>query len=1380
VFLFLFAQVASARAQDAYVADQGANAVSVVNTQTNEVVGSPIEVGERPAAIAITPDGKTAYVVNSGSHNISAVNTQTKEVVGSPITVGMEPDAIAITPNGSYAYVTNHGSHNVSVVNTQTNEVVGSPIEVGERPAAIAITPDGKTAYVVNSGSHNISAVNTQTNEVVGSPIEVGGRPTAIAITPDGKTAYVVNAGSHNVSVVNTQTNEVVGSPISVGMEPDAIAITPNGSYAYVTNHGSNTVSVFGTATDELKWSIEVGERPDAVALVSNGEYAYVANQESSSVSVIYTPWHEAVSPSINVGEIPTAITIVPDQPPFASFNVSKNSRAGIPMGFSAIPSGYPEPSTSQYEWGYEWEFGDGTKQAGPSALYHTYATPGTYEATLTVTDSVCSSEFIFTGQTAYCNGSAPKRHSHQVVVAAQSEATSVAVSLSPSSIVADGSSTTTATAKVTDAKGNPVSGDEIQIYTGNSAAIVGPVSETSAGTYSATITSSRKASSPRVTVEDSSVNPSVTGYQTLTQTAGPATNVSVWLSPRWIGADGSSTTTATAKVTDANGNPVPGSSVSLATTDPGEKIGPVGEPSTGIYSATITSSTTVGEPTITATDSSVSPNVSGYETLLQTAGELTESAVPQYAYVTSGFGSDTVSTIDTKTNQVVGSPISFSREPRAVAITPDGKTAYVAGWNSNSVLAIDTQTDEIVGSPIRVGEHPGGIAITPDGRYAYVTNEGALGEELGSVSVIDTETNEVVGSPITVGKRPDGIAITPDGKHAYVANNQSGSVSVIDTETNEVVGSPITVGNVPRTPREIAITPNGKFAYVTGGESDVSVIDTQTNKEVGSPILVGDRPEGIAITPDGRRAYVADGLGFSVIDTQTNQAVSETEIGEFPDGVAITPDGKVAYIGYSGHVSVVNTRSNQVVGSPINVGSNATTIAITPDQPAVAAFSVPTHSRPGVLVSLNASASAYPEGSIPSFDWKFGDGTSKEDNVPTVSHTYNSPGTYEVTLTVTDGVCSSESIFTGQTAYCNGSAPVSKTRQIIVAGPGPATSVVVSLSPLSIIANGSSISTATAKVTDAKGNPVPADDLSFSSTDLSQRISPVSELSEGTYTATITSSTTAGEPRITATDNSVDPSVAGNAILTQTKAIGKGGEHACLASFVPTSCGPPFRPLSLKLEGNTAPRNLSEHEMAPVTLKLAARISTRDGTPPPALRQVTVDFDQSGAVNVTGLPICRRSQLESSGIAAARRICRRSVVGTGTASVNISASQQPISIPLKLFNGGVSGKTTTMFIQSSIPGATPTPILAIVRLTKINLDGYGLQAVATIPRIADEGSLHDFNLQIHRLFRYKGTEQSYAVARCRNHELNATVSTTFSDGSHISSDLTQACKPKD
>ena len=150
-----------------------------------------------------------AYVTNEGGvvGDISVINTSTNTVIGSPIPVGSRPDGIAITPDCTRAYVTNFNDDSVSVINTSTNTVIGSSIPVGSNPFGIAITPDGTRAYVTNRGDNTVLVINTSTNTVIGSPILVGLGPSGIAITPDGTRAYVINQGENTVSVINTSAN---------------------------------------------------------------------------------------------------------------------------------------------------------------------------------------------------------------------------------------------------------------------------------------------------------------------------------------------------------------------------------------------------------------------------------------------------------------------------------------------------------------------------------------------------------------------------------------------------------------------------------------------------------------------------------------------------------------------------------------------------------------------------------------------------------------------------------------------------------------------------------------------------------------------------------------------------------------------------------------------------------------------------------------------------------------------------------------------------------------------------------------------------------------------------------------------------------------------
>jgi len=124
----------SALAVNAYITNSGDNTVSVIDTATNTVIGSPLAVGSGPIGAAVTPDGSKVYVANAVDNTVSVIVTATNTVIGSPIPVGTFPVGDAVTPDGSKVYVTNLLDSTVSVIATATNTVVGSPIAVGNGP----------------------------------------------------------------------------------------------------------------------------------------------------------------------------------------------------------------------------------------------------------------------------------------------------------------------------------------------------------------------------------------------------------------------------------------------------------------------------------------------------------------------------------------------------------------------------------------------------------------------------------------------------------------------------------------------------------------------------------------------------------------------------------------------------------------------------------------------------------------------------------------------------------------------------------------------------------------------------------------------------------------------------------------------------------------------------------------------------------------------------------------------------------------------------------------------------------------------------------------------------------------------------------------------
>jgi len=218
------------------------------------------------------------------------------------------------------------------------------------------------------------------------------------------------------------------------------------------------------------------------------------------------------------------------------------------------------------------------------------------------------------------------------------------------------------------------------------------------------------------------------------------------------------------------------------------------------------------------------------------------------------GEEGNTVSVINVGSNKVVAT-VTVGTLPAGVAITPDGKHAYVTNRRDGTVSVIDTETHtELTTVPVQY--HPANVAITPDGSRAYVTNFGdPLPIPGTTVSVIDTDPssltfNTVVATIPGVGPGPLGVAVTPDGAHVYVVNVLVGTVSVIDTDpsspTFNTVVATVAVGPGPRA---VAITPDGDHAYVTNFfNNTASVIETATNMVVDTVPVAGG-PNWVTIT---------------------------------------------------------------------------------------------------------------------------------------------------------------------------------------------------------------------------------------------------------------------------------------------------------------------------------------------------------------------------------------------------------------------------------------------------------------------------------------------------------------------------------------------------
>ena len=292
----------------AYVANEGSNTVSLIDTATKKVTDI-VPVGIKPNAIAVAPDG-TVYVANSGESenpsSISIIDTTTKTVTDT-LSAGESGRfaGVAVNPTGTKVYATNSGEGIISIIDTATRKII-EIINVGGNPERIAVSPDGTRIYVVKSDSNTVSIIDTVAKTVIDT-VDTD-NPWGVAATPDGNEVYVTNGDGVDVSVIDTETNDItdvpVGSPGSQG-----VAVTPDGKKVYVANYGD--VFIIDTATKTVM-TVDVGIEPWGVAVTPDGKEVYVTgtNDSSGSVSIIDTATNTVIA-TVPVGESPKGVAVI-------------------------------------------------------------------------------------------------------------------------------------------------------------------------------------------------------------------------------------------------------------------------------------------------------------------------------------------------------------------------------------------------------------------------------------------------------------------------------------------------------------------------------------------------------------------------------------------------------------------------------------------------------------------------------------------------------------------------------------------------------------------------------------------------------------------------------------------------------------------------------------------------------------------------------------------------------------------------------------------------------------------------------------------------------------------------------------------------------------
>ncbi|BAE86319.1 cytochrome D1 domain-containing protein [Desulfitobacterium hafniense] len=304
-----------------YTANEGGS-LSRINASTNKLIDT-IKIDGSAHNVQVSPDGKiigatiAASMEGKSSHGSMNINdlaafydAQTGKLINQ-VEVGEHPAHIVFTNDGKYALVTNNGSNSVSVIDITTFKVKGT-IPTGKGPHGFRISKNNKYAYIANMGQDTVSVLDIA-NMKETKKIKVGKTPVTTAISNDGKTLLVtINAGD-SLAVVDVESGNVQKIPVGDG--PAQVYLQGNDKFAFVANQGteekpSNTVSKIDLSTKKVVATIETGKGSHGVVISSDDKHVYVTNMFENTVSVIDNDQNKVIA-TVNVDKTPNGITFV-------------------------------------------------------------------------------------------------------------------------------------------------------------------------------------------------------------------------------------------------------------------------------------------------------------------------------------------------------------------------------------------------------------------------------------------------------------------------------------------------------------------------------------------------------------------------------------------------------------------------------------------------------------------------------------------------------------------------------------------------------------------------------------------------------------------------------------------------------------------------------------------------------------------------------------------------------------------------------------------------------------------------------------------------------------------------------------------------------------
>jgi len=334
ITLYFFSLSSTVLASTLLITNEKSNSVSVVDTNTDQVVKT-IMVGKTPHAVGITSDRRFAYIGNRGDDTVSVIDLQALKVTKS-ITLPHTIMNLEMAPDGRYVSVNSRTTLQVSFVDTASNTVVKtvkighwrkhekgkSAVNMGDpnvhsKRGGIMISHDTWSAdsrylFVPDRFNYRIAKIDVGTFKVI-DRLQLATPTHHLLIDPNGKSMIAMNDGvaKHNIppSIVFFDMKSLkIENQIPIPLAENEFAQGHHAGFnldktmLYFCNRGKakgkkrgRTVAVVNLKSRRLVRTVEAGHGAGHATASPDGKYIFILNHYDKVISVLSSKTNDLV-----------------------------------------------------------------------------------------------------------------------------------------------------------------------------------------------------------------------------------------------------------------------------------------------------------------------------------------------------------------------------------------------------------------------------------------------------------------------------------------------------------------------------------------------------------------------------------------------------------------------------------------------------------------------------------------------------------------------------------------------------------------------------------------------------------------------------------------------------------------------------------------------------------------------------------------------------------------------------------------------------------------------------------------------------------------------------------------------------------------------------